>query len=158
VSALLTAHQKGVIHFDIKPENIMLTPAGQVKVLDFGIAKRLLFEDAGATTSCVQPEGLVGTLNYMAPEVLAGAIPDARSDIYSLGVTLYEVCGGRRPGSPASRTLLPQGNRFQIARRPRRRLISSSRRCSTRTQRNAIPTRQNCCGTCDQCRKPNRGK
>ena len=97
VSALLTAHQKGVIHFDIKPENIMLTPAGQVKVLDFGIAKRLLFEDAGATTSCVQPEGLVGTLNYMAPEVLAGAIPDARSDIYSLGVTLYEVCGGRRP-------------------------------------------------------------
>jgi serine/threonine-protein kinase len=97
-SALLTAHRKGVIHCDIKPENIMLTPAGQVKVLDFGIAKRLPIGDAGNTTTSVEPAGLAGTLNYLAPEILTSGVPDARSDIYSLGVTLYEVYAGRRPG------------------------------------------------------------
>lgn len=96
--ALLTAHRKGVIHCDIKPENIMLTPLGQVKVLDFGIAKRMPMEDAGTTTTGAEPGGLSGTLNYMAPEVLAGGVQNARSDIYSLGVTLYEVCAGKRPG------------------------------------------------------------
>lgn len=95
--ALLTAHQKGVVHCDIKPENIMLTPAGLVKILDFGIAKRLQSLDAGTTTGSVEPEGLIGTRNYMAPEVLAGAAPDARSDVYSLGVTLYEAGTGRHP-------------------------------------------------------------
>ena len=87
-----------MIHCDIKPENIMLTPEGQVKVLDFGIAKRLPVADAGDTTTSVEPGGLAGTLHYLAPEILTGGVPDAKSDIYSLGVTLYEVCAGRRPG------------------------------------------------------------
>jgi eukaryotic-like serine/threonine-protein kinase len=120
--ALLTAHRKGVIHCDIKPENIMLTPLGQVKVLDFGIAKRMPLENAGTTTTGTDPGGLSGTLNYMAPEVLAGGDQNARSDIYSLGVTLYEVCAGKRPGqsnvptpaatpdTPAVRPAPPRGD------------------------------------------------
>jgi eukaryotic-like serine/threonine-protein kinase len=93
---LLAAHQKGVVHCDIKPENIIITPAGLVKILDFGIAKRLPVQEAGNTTS-LEPAGLIGTPNYMAPEVLAGEPADARSDIYSLGVTLFEAGVGKHP-------------------------------------------------------------
>jgi serine/threonine-protein kinase len=103
VSALRTAHTKGVLHCDIKPENIMLTPAGQVKVLDFGIAQRLPVANAGNTTATVEPDRLAGTLNYMAPEILTGGDRDARSDIYSLGVTFYEFYAGRSPAQSVIR-------------------------------------------------------
>jgi eukaryotic-like serine/threonine-protein kinase len=103
-SALAAAHEAGVVHRDIKPENIMLRPDGYVKVLDFGIAKlteRRLASDnhTGETTAALQTrQGLVlGTAHYMSPEQARGQKVDARSDIWSLGVVLYEMVGGSPP-------------------------------------------------------------
>ena len=103
-SALAAAHEAGVVHRDIKPENIMLRPDGYVKVLDFGIAK--LTEQRPAsdhdeieTTAALQtrPGLVLGTGRYMSPEQARGQKVDARSDIWSLGVVLYEMVGGIPP-------------------------------------------------------------
>ncbi len=103
-SALAAAHEAGVVHRDIKPENIMLRPDGYVKVLDFGIAK--LTEQRPAsdhheieTTAALQtrPGLVLGTARYMSPEQARGQKVDARSDIWSLGVVLYEMVGGIPP-------------------------------------------------------------
>jgi serine/threonine protein kinase len=103
-SALAAAHEAGVVHRDIKPENIMLRPDGYAKVLDFGIAK-LTEQRPGSghyevgTTAVLQTQpGLVlGTGHYMSPEQARGQTVDARSDIWSLGVVLYEMVGGSPP-------------------------------------------------------------
>jgi len=93
VDALEKVHREGMIHRDLKPSNIMLTKSG-VKLLDFGLAKD---SKPANTAEPVTEEGqLVGTLNYMAPEVLKGAPADARSDIFSAGTVLYEMFTGRR--------------------------------------------------------------
>jgi len=106
--ALLAAHTRGIIHRDLKPENIMWTPddcfGGRVKFLDFGLAKCNRWsvsagqENEPETVSIATTPGLViGTMNYMAPEQLEGLAADVRSDIYSLGLVLYEMGTGANP-------------------------------------------------------------
>jgi len=101
-SALSAAHQAGIIHRDIKPENVMLRTDGYVKVLDFGLAKLVepkAVDTAVATLPRVQTQpGLVmGTFSYMSPEQARGLAVDARTDIWSLGVMIYEMAAGRLP-------------------------------------------------------------
>ena len=91
LDALAYAHGRAVVHRDIKPANIMMTGAGVAKLMDFGIARMQ------ADTRLTQTGRAVGSLFYMSPEQIRGAEPDRRSDLYSLGITLYEMVTGRRP-------------------------------------------------------------
>ena len=99
-TALAAAHDKGIVHRDIKPENVMLRGDGYVKVLDFGIAK-LTERFGGPGASAAQAETvaglIVGTTPYMSPEQARGAPVDARSDVWSSGILLYEMLSGRNP-------------------------------------------------------------
>lgn len=97
-AALAEAHARGVVHRDIKPGNIMISSAGIVKVLDFGLAKSFLRDRDDATEVVISTPGLiVGTTPYMSPEQLRAEPLDGRSDIFSLGVVLYEIAAGKRP-------------------------------------------------------------
>ena len=100
-SALSAAHAAGVVHRDLKPENVMLRPDGFVKVVDFGLAKLAPVQGAGAAAALtvVNTEAgtMVGTFTYMSPEQTRGQEVDARTDIWSLGVMLYEMIAGRNP-------------------------------------------------------------
>jgi serine/threonine protein kinase/Tfp pilus assembly protein PilF len=102
-SALCAAHRVGIVHRDIKPENIMLRPDGYVKVLDFGIAKLTQQETLGRTATltgvqlATQHGIIAGTTHYMSPEQAMAQAVDARSDIWSLGVVLYEMVTGHAP-------------------------------------------------------------
>ena len=124
-SALSVAHAAGIVHCDIKPENIMLRPDGYVKVLDFGIAK--------FTQQETKPAGIEGTKRYMSPEQARGGELDARSDIWSLAVTLREMisgcppfsggtgavpspASGRHTGRPSTKTVFPSAIERVISR------------------------------------------
>lgn len=90
------AHQNGVIHRDLKPQNILIDADGQARILDFGIAKRHVEDEAAAERAAKRPhEGAMGTYGYMPPEQLAGEDVDARADVYSLGALLFHVITGQ---------------------------------------------------------------
>ena len=91
LKALSYAHQRQVIHRDIKPSNMMLTPRGLVKLMDFGIAR------SGEDRSLTMTGTTLGSLGYMSPEQVKGETADARSDVYSVGISLYEMVTGQRP-------------------------------------------------------------
>ena len=96
--ALAHAHERGVVHRDLKAANVVVTRQGRAKVLDFGIAKRITPLGVGAGTGMLTETGMIsGTLAYIAPERLRDQPADARSDIWALGALLYEMAAGRRP-------------------------------------------------------------
>ena len=89
--ALMHAHSKGIVHRDIKPQNIMLLPNGRIKVTDFGIARLITSQTSTITDKAI------GSVHYIAPEQARGATTDARADLYSVGVMLYEMLTGKLP-------------------------------------------------------------
>jgi serine/threonine-protein kinase len=103
--AIEAAHARGIVHRDLKPENVMRTPEGAIKVLDFGLARAL--QPQAGEVRLTHTDGVIGTPAYMAPEQIRGAAPDARSDLFSVGVILYELVSGTNPfrGGDAASTI-----------------------------------------------------
>ena len=112
LSALAMAHASGIVHRDIKPSNIMVTNDDVIKLLDFGIAIN------NRSTDLTNPGFLLGSLNYMSPEQVMGGKATTRSDIYSVGVTLYELVTGRLPITGASNYEILSGHLQQIPPAP----------------------------------------
>ncbi|UCG55604.1 MAG: serine/threonine-protein kinase, partial [Phycisphaerales bacterium] len=140
--AVATAHESGVIHRDLKPGNIKITPEGKIKVLDFGLAKAIGAEVTDQQSTFTEPGRVIGTPAYMSPEQARGQVTDKRCDIWSFGCVLYEMLTGKVPfkGETTSDTLghilqtepdwqaLPQATPANIRAMLRRCLEKDSRR------------------------------
>src|SRR5215831_8841836 len=103
---LAAAHEREIVHRDLKPENVFILPDGQVKILDFGLARQIVApagssQTAGATTT---PGAVMGTVGYMAPEQVRGLDVDARADLFALGCVVYETLSGNRAFSAETAT------------------------------------------------------
>ncbi len=96
-SALSAAHEAGIVHRDLKPSNIMVRPDGYLKVIDFGLAKFTARSPHGSSAELTRRGSVLGTVHYMSPEQARGETVDSRTDIWSLGVVLYELLTGRKP-------------------------------------------------------------
>ena len=112
LAALSYAHHQNIIHRDVKPSNMMITPQGLLKLMDFGIAR------SGNDQSLTVTGTALGSLNYMPPEQIQGGAVDARSDIYSLGISLYEIVTGKQPFKRDSDFAIMAAHMKETAKRP----------------------------------------